>query len=235
MPSFPKQLEAITLIMKLKTQIITAALAISSTVCAETIADFSADVSTQKWEDGSGALQLNYGFGTGWFNYGNGTFNGKVAGGFDLGDRTWTMGQVSGSNTTSFMPTAFTTDTFENTAGTWKSTANNLLFSRAASAVEATTAQSHLTVFAVAIDKLDSPVDAYAVAEFGEAQGEINYQVFVNNIPQGSPVTIGTEATQNESPSFTVSQGDTLYFVIDSAGSAGGDRRTYNFKVASTL
>ncbi|GEM_PF-6138214 len=191
------------------------------TSSAALLIDFESDVAN-----------LPSGFSTGWFS--GGLFNNAVAGGWDAGDYSWQMGQVNQSSTTDFTSAGFNFSDFGNTAGAWDSTANNLLFTRASSPVEATTANSALTVFALTLDVLAQAETVTLTSNFGASGGgDLGYQLYLNDTALQSRSVVDASAQVRVSSSFTLSQGDSLYIALDANGSEASDRRGYTFTVSS--
>lgn len=186
---------------------------------AQIVIDFTTDVAA-----------LPNGFTTGWFS--GGQFNTGVAGGWDAGDYDWQMGQVNVASTTSFTPAGFNFNDFGNVGGAWDSSANNIFFTRATSPVEATTSNTDLSVFALTMNVLAVDQIATITADLGASGGgSTNLQFYLNGSAIGGPTNVGAAAANINSSSFTLSQGDVLYFVVDSDGGEASDRRDYNFTV----
>ncbi|MEM1211279.1 MAG: PEP-CTERM sorting domain-containing protein [Planctomycetota bacterium] len=177
---------------------------------------------------------LPNGFTTGWFS--GGLFDTAVDGGWDAGDYDWQMGQQLGtSGIASFAPGSVDRANFGNVAGKWQSSSNFIVFSRAVSPVEFTTAVGALTVFSLTFDELAVDQTATVSTDFSASNGgDIDYQVFLGASAIDPAVNVGVAAPAAPitSSSFTLSQGDTLYFVIDSNGSGGGDKRQLNITVS---
>lgn len=179
---------------------------------------------------------LDDGFGTGWFS--GGDFDTTVAGGWDAGDYDWQLGQQLGADnttrTTDFAPGSIDFATFQNNAGTWSSTDNTIVFNRGSNPSDVKLSNDDLVIHALTMDVLAAPELVNVTTDIGAKSGaSIGYQIYLNSTAVDGRSLYGSSGTQVVSSTFTLSQGDSVYFVVDSDGNNGNDQRSYDFTIAT--
>jgi hypothetical protein len=206
-------------------------LAMASPSHAAPIADFQTD---------AGALPTGYG--TGWFS--GGQFDTTVAGGWDAGDYDWQMGKYVGTlDTTAFVHTAVDYSDFKNQSGDWRDQTGSLMYERndgdfpnqvtfgLSNGAADNADESSLNVFALTMDVLANPISAQVIADFGNVGGGFNYQPYLNGTAIDGQTDV-TSAGQITSSSFSLSQGDTIHFVVGEPGNESSFQDiTANFTV----
>jgi len=222
----------------LVTKLAAAALAVGFGVSAHAsvIADFTTDTDA-----------LPSGLGTSWSS--GGAFNTDVSGGWDAGDYDWQMGfdDNSGAGRTSVKDFDSSVANFTGLAvdgsGIWNASPYNIRYFRDTNPPRLTTSNSALNVIALTMDVLASPQLVTATATFGDAAGGTGHKFafFLNNtlldtasggfINGDNETIVGATADTIVSDSFTLNQGDTLYFVLDPNFDQGADLRPFNFTV----